>query len=319
MSLSLNLDPNHAAKTPRALKAERTTHNVTFNPSKASPRLNSNVGVPRLNSNVVMVPGSLALCFDLILSGHVNNFVVDNVVRALVNRLTIKIGGEVLEDTKRMDLFQFFSDLFLSKHERKNCIDQEIQSVNLNMLRSKAGNTSSSNAAENTLHSVYGPNYRLPLREHSILRDHGVVYPSAMNESIVFKIVLAPADQIVRASDSTKLGYSLDNIQLEYEVIRSDSLSQSTAAVYGAGKMSLFDHVSLFKQFSVARNTDSVINRTINIPRRSMKGFLLLFVEPYAAGDRLSQKFFNPDIMSVKVSIDGTPNRATHYPVGYVE
>ena len=306
MSLSLDLDPNHATKTPRALKAERTTHRVTFNPSKASPGETLYITIPRLDNNVVIVPGSLALRFNLILSGHTNNFVVDNVTRALVNRLTIKIGGELLQDTNRMDLFQLYSDLFLSKHERKNRIDQGIQSANLNKLRSKTEDASSSNATENAVNSVYGSNYRLPLGEHSILRDRGALYPSAMNESIVFQIVLAPADQIVRVSDPTKLGYSLDNIQLEYEAIRSESLAQSTVAVYRTGKMFLFDHVSLFKQFSIARNTDSVFNQTINAPRRSMKGILLLFVEPYTAVIYLSQKFFNPDITSMKVSIDGT-------------
>ena len=59
-----------------------------------------------------------------------------------MNRLTIKIGGEVLQDSNRIDLFQLYSDLFLSKHERKNRNDQVIQSANLNLLRSKAGNAS---------------------------------------------------------------------------------------------------------------------------------------------------------------------------------
>ena len=105
MSVSSELDPNHAAKTPRALKAKRTVDRATFNPSKTNPGETLYVTVPRLDHNVVLFPVSLALRFDLILSGEANNFVVDNVVRALVNRLTIKIGGEVLQDSNRIDLF----------------------------------------------------------------------------------------------------------------------------------------------------------------------------------------------------------------------
>ena len=78
--------------------------------------------------------------------------------------------------------------------------------------------------------------------------------------------------------------------------------------IYKTGKMFLFDHISLFKQ-CLARDTDSVINQTIHSPRRSIKEILLLIVEPYTAGVCLSQKFFNPDITSIKVAIDGTPNR----------
>ena len=159
------------------------------------------------------------------------------------------------------------------------------------------------------MNSVYGANYRLLLGEHQILHDHGVLYPLKLNENIAFQIVLASVEHVVRGSDPTKPRYSLDNIQLEFKAIRSESLVNSTEMIYKTGKMFLFDHISLFKQFSIARDTDSVINQTIHSPRRSLKGILLLFVEPYTAGVRLSQKFFNPDFTSIKVTIDGTPNR----------
>ena len=40
-----------------------------------------------------------------------------------------------------------------------------------------------------------------------------------------------------------------------------------------------------------------------------MKGILLLFCEPHVGGARYSEKFFNPDITNVKVSINGVPNK----------
>ena len=101
------------------MKAERTVHRATCNPSKANPGETLYVTVPPLDHKFVLFPGSLALRFDLILSGEANNFVVDNVVRALVNRLTIKIGGEVLQDSNRIDLFQLYSDLFFQSMREK--------------------------------------------------------------------------------------------------------------------------------------------------------------------------------------------------------
>ena len=41
----------------------------------------------------------------------------------------------------------------------------------------------------------------------------------------------------------------------------------STEMIYKTEKMFLFDHISLLKQFSIARNTDSAINQTINASR----------------------------------------------------
>ena len=49
ISVSSELDPNHAAKTPRALKTERTVHRATFNPSKANPGETLYITVPRLD------------------------------------------------------------------------------------------------------------------------------------------------------------------------------------------------------------------------------------------------------------------------------
>ena len=49
--------------------------------------------------NEVLAPGSLALRFDIDLSGgHANNFLVQNVSRALVSQLVVKFGGTTLED-----------------------------------------------------------------------------------------------------------------------------------------------------------------------------------------------------------------------------
>ena len=47
----------------------------------------------------------------------------------------------------------------------------------------------------------------------------------------------------------------------------------------------------------------------MNPQRRSLKGILLLFINPYTAGARDSESYFNPDITKVKVTVNGVPNR----------
>ena len=42
---------------------------------------------------------------------------------------------------------------------------------------------------------------------------------------------------------------------------------------------------------------------------RSLKAILLLFIEPYTAGTRDTEKYLNPDITKVHVTIHGSPNR----------
>ena len=74
MSVPDNLRSTHSEKTKNAMKAPRSVKRITFNPSEANPGETLYVHVPKLNKNEVLVPGSLALRFDIDLSGgHANN------------------------------------------------------------------------------------------------------------------------------------------------------------------------------------------------------------------------------------------------------
>ena len=67
--VSYGLLPSHNEKTLNAMKAPRTVKRITFNPSEANPGETLNVHVPKLNENEVILPNSLALIFDIHLSG----------------------------------------------------------------------------------------------------------------------------------------------------------------------------------------------------------------------------------------------------------
>ena len=57
------------------------------------------------------------------------------------------------------------------------------------------------------------------------------------------------------------------------------------------------------------KGTDAKINVKVNAQRRSMKGLLLLFVEPYTGGTRDSEKYIFPDIKKkISVTINGSLN-----------
>ena len=57
-----------------------------------------------------------------------------------------------------------------------------------------------------------------------------------------------------------------------------------------------------------SKGTDTMLNIKVSSQRRSMKGILLLFVEPYTAGTRDSEKYFNPSLTKVRVTVNGSPN-----------
>ena len=161
-------------KTSNALKADGAIHRVTFNPNRASPGEVLRVPVPKLDDVVVLVPGSLSSIFDMAVSGHANSYIVNNVARALVDRLTVKFAGEIAQDTDGYDLFKLFEDLFLTENERTSMFREGIQSDDLSKIRCYAEDMKKSgDVKENNFIDVYQNKCRIPLN-HKILKDHGV-------------------------------------------------------------------------------------------------------------------------------------------------
>ena len=256
------------------------------------------------------MPGSLALLFNIDLSGgHTNNYLLQNVSKALVGRFLVNFAGTILQDTNRYDIYKIFEDLFLSEDEREENILEGIQSEKLCKIRSNAGDKDLSGVdAENALESVYKNKYRIVL-DHQVLTDHGDFYRQALYNSLNFELTLAPAFQVVKGSDTSQLVYKLTNIQLEYKAIRSKHLADKATSTYTYGKEFAYDHVVLSEVVELDRGTTSLLNLKMNPQRRSLEGVHLLFIVPYTAGTRDSEYYLNPDITKVDVTINGSPNR----------
>ena len=95
--------------------------------------------------------------------------------------------------------------------------------------------------------------------------------------------------------------YKLINIQLE--PVRNDPQRESCRR----GKEFAYDHASRDKLVPITKGTDTRIKIKVNAQRRSMKGILLLFIEPYTGRTRDSQKYIFPDLKKVSITINGLP------------
>ena len=312
MAVPPSLLPSHSKKVLGAMKAERTVKRITFNPTSANPGDTLYVSVPKLAVNEVIVPGSLALVFDInlkVTGAHAQNYLVQNVSRALVDKFHVKFAATTVQETNGYDIYKIFEDLFIPLHERANMLSEGIQSLDLCKIRSGASDKKTSGVdEENALNAVYGTKYRINL-DHPILTDHGVFYPQALYNDLDFELTLAPAGQVVNGSDTTKLGYKLENIELEYEVIRSKTLDDEATSSYNSGKEFAYDLVMRERVVPITRGSDTHLTIRVNPQRRSLKGLLLLFINPYNPGARDSEHYFNPDITKVKVTVNGVPSR----------
>lgn len=94
--------------------------------------------MPKLEDGVVLFPCSLAVVFNLIVSGHANNYLVNKVSRALISWLVVRFAGEILQDTTGFDIYKLFEDLF----DSEKFFNPDITSVKVNI-----------NGVPNKLHS----------------------------------------------------------------------------------------------------------------------------------------------------------------------
>ena len=84
--------------------------------------------------------------------------------------------------------------------------------------------------------------------DHEILKDHGVFVPRALPDELLFELILAPASNVVIGSDEIQLAYELTSIQLEYEVIHNQELTDEALSDYANGKRFMYGHVTLMFQ-----------------------------------------------------------------------
>jgi len=309
MSTGKVLSTQRNSRTSLGLKAERQHHVITNNPSSANPKETLYIRIPRLTENTFFVPNSVYLSVDADISGNAKNSVVNNLGRNLITKLTVKFGTEAILQIDNYNLYSSFKDLWLTEAERKNMVFQGIQSANLRALRSGVteANVVGETATEKALKAVFGEKYKIPL-DFELLTVHAPFYKFPIQEDVIFELTLAPKEDVIVTTTTASMNYQLKNICLEYDTVTSEKLAGQLTNNYNAGFSILYDWVDHFKTVAVTA-ASTLINENINFPRRSIKGFLLLFISDYTDGARDSEKFENPNISKVKVTIEGIANK----------
>ena len=158
-------------------------------------------------------------------------------------------------------------------------------------------------AADKLMFDIHGTKQSLKLEK--IISDHGLYAPYGMINNFQYILTFPKASDIMVAQSGSSVGgYTLENLELEYETIENEKLVSDVLSNYTTGRSLSYNHVTLMK--TVEWDKDATLhNETINIPRKSMRAVVMLFRNKTITD---SEQFIYPNITNVKVTIEGVPN-----------
>ena len=304
------LNPYRRLRDPFGVKGTRQSVVITNNPSTIDENQQLLVRFPNLGAHDVIVPGTPRLAFEISLtSTDANRTVVQNLGRAIVKKLTIKISGNGVMSVDDSDVYHCYLDMWRTAQERKNAHYQGIdESANQNVtrLRVGAGNKDASKTEDKAIADAFGAKFHIPL-DFELLETHMPFYQSALGDRLEYELTFNEYRRVIKAVPEKKGSFEITNICLEYDVLTQPELARLIRNQYGRLAI-LYDRVLRHRKIT-ANKSDSLWNINLNVPARSMKGLLMLFEDPAAAFARDTEAFYNPKITKVEITIEGVPNQ----------
>ncbi len=305
------LDPYRRLREPLGVKGVRTNYVVTNVESTINANQLLVVRFPNLGENDVIVPGSTKLAFNIVLtSTDANRTLVNNIGRAIVKKLVVKLSGNEILSVDDADVFYCYQDLWKTTKERDNAQYQGIDtsdSRNVTRLRIGAGNANPAIDRNTAVSDALDNRFCIPL-DHEILSTHMPFYQKSLADKLEFELWFNTHDRVIQAVGDPDASYRIENISLEYEVVHQPDIARLIRNQYSNQLAFLYDRV-LRHRVTNADKSDAIWTFHIPLAARSMKGVLFLFEDPAGAFLRDPEYFYNPKITRVETTIEGVSNQ----------
>ena len=237
---------------------------------------------------------------------------MSNIGRAIIKKLAVKFEGNEIMSIDDFDVFACYRDLWKTKSEKRNAIQQGIISSdgcteNCIKLRINAGNKDAMNTQDKAI--AYGNKFIIPL-DFEMLDSAAPYYQVGLGNRLCYKLTFKDYNRVTKSrASSPKVPddkYKITDISLEYEIITQPDLVRSIRSEYQSMAL-LYDRILRHRKIIVNKK-DSVWNWAFNMPCKSLKGILVLFEEEKSY-TRDTSKFYNPKIQKFSVIVEGKPNQ----------
>ena len=304
------LNPHRKLRKQKGIKGMRRTLFNTHVPSTIDQSGILAVRFPDLGTNDVIVPGTSKLSFKIQLNSDTdaNRTIVNNLGRAIVSKLEVKLEGRSIFTLDSSDVFLCYQDLWKTTNERSNAVYQGIQSEALRKIRINAGDKGTA-AKDVAIGTMYDNLFCIPL-DFEILESHMPFFQSDLKDRLSYELTFNNYGNVIVSSD-TNASYTITAIHLEFEVLTSPEITTLLKRKYEGKHTVLYDRVIRHSKLTLNKS-DTIWNIALAPQAKSMKSILILFVDPADGGTsyaRDTEKCYNPKITNVMITLDGNPNQ----------
>jgi len=174
-----------------------------------------------------------------------------------------------------------------------------------------AGDAGAATQPDASIAAAFGNRFTIPL-DFEMLTNHGPFYQAGLNDRLSFELTFNDYGRVIMSTDPAA-SYEITNISLEFDVVTNPDLARRKRQQYMSQTMVLYTRILRNRKLAFNKR-DVTWNINLNTPTRSLKGILLLFVDPAvgAIGPAFgpnSEFYYNSLITKVQVTVEGIPNQ----------
>ena len=305
------LDPYRKLRDPHGAKGVRQFEVVVQDKASISQNQQLLIRFPNLGSDDVIVPGTARLAFTISLTSATdkNRTLVQNIGRAIVKKIVIKISGHEVATIDDSDIYHCYTDLWKTSQERDNAQYQGIDTSddrNIIALRVGAEDAVATVVEDKAVADTFGNRFYIPL-DFELLDSHMPFYQSALRDRLEYYLTFNDYSRVIMSTDVTAK-YQIDDISLEFEKVTQKDLARSIKTQYDSKLVFYYDRIYSHGPL-IKDKSDTKWNINLDQPASSLKGILMLFEDPAADFARDTEAFYNPKITNVAVAIEGVSNQ----------
>ena len=240
----------------------------------------------------------------------VNRTLVGNLGRNIIRKLIVKLEGNEIISTDDYNVLCSYYDCWKYKIERLNTVFQGIvegDGQTENAIKHWINTTDkANNAKDQTVASIYDSRFCIPL-DFEILESSLPLYQYGLGTRLMYELTSGDYSDVIKAMDPNAT-YTISNISLEFDTIINASLASQIRTK--SMKSSILSDRILRARIIQLNKSNTSFSVDINSPSKSLKGVLLIFTQERSATKfaRDTEKFYNPKITKVEVTVEGVPN-----------